>query len=667
MGSAWMTRPRMVLAGCAAVALVAAGGVWASASRTAPPQRVPAAAGQAGDPVRTAVPAHDKDGDVVDLGPRSPAPRAVTQGVQQQAASPAAALDTTADVYYLEDGGSAQIRRLNRGVTLNPGTIETGSGADIAWSADGARLAIARPSGVVTQVPGGFDEIEVDATGSAGAVAWSPTGEQIAHWDGDGAFRLLESDGSAGRTLPVAGVTDPSSATYTLDGQHLVVTDATGDAEDRLLVVDLAGEDAVRRLLPDDASADDAGVEQRDAVRSPDGSRLAYVQEAANGATSVWVMSPDGSNADKVTDATLAPGGVGWTADGTHLYLLVTAPSNRLQTVPVEGGTPTTLVADLPNSVSTLTVQPPAPAVTFTRRSGADRVATSVAISAAAFSAAPGVGTPSCAGGNAESAVIARSDLFPDGLAAAPLAAARCAPLLLTPPTTYDTRVRAEIRRILAPGRTVYIIGSTGAIAASTEAAIRADGYSVTRYAGASRYDTAVKIAEDGLGSPDTVFLADGTNFPDALVAGPAAAGYGAVLLTNAGAPAEATTNYIAQHATATVAVGGPAATAYPTAFAVAGANRYDTAALVAKQYFGPPTSIMLASGTAFPDALSGGAWAAVTGQPLLTTPGTVLNDTIGQLIDAGSAAARAVYVFGGATVVVDAVGTEAAAIARGR
>ena len=87
------------------------------------------------------------------------------------------------------------------------------------------------------------------------------------------------------------------------------------------------------------------------------------------------------------------------------------------------------------------------------RFAGADRIATAVAVSQAAF-----------APGGARAAVIARSDTYPDALAGAPLAAAKGGPLLLTARDALDGRVEAELGRALPPSSTVYLLGGTGAL-----------------------------------------------------------------------------------------------------------------------------------------------------------------------------------------------------------
>jgi putative cell wall-binding protein len=183
-------------------------------------------------------------------------------------------------------------------------------------------------------------------------------------------------------------------------------------------------------------------------------------------------------------------------------------------------------------------------------------------------------------------------------------------------------------------------------------------GYQTTRLAGANRYATAVDVA-DALGDPTTVLLATATNYPDALAAGPAAAHIGgAVLLTGGPEMPSETAAYLAAHARTTYAIGGPAAAAAPSAHAIIGADRYATAVGVATTFFVAPTTLGIATGTNFPDALAAGALLAHVGAPLvLTSPDSLPNPTLQYLTSVASSATSA-HVFGGPSAVSDSVRT---------
>ncbi|HET9187332.1 MAG TPA: cell wall-binding repeat-containing protein [Acidothermaceae bacterium] len=289
----------------------------------------------------------------------------------------------------------------------------------------------------------------------------------------------------------------------------------------------------------------------------------------------------------------------------------------------------------------------------LTRVAGAERIATSIAASQIAFAAA----------GSAQNVVLARSDAFPDALAGVPLAAQLHGPLLLTPSAGLTDPLKAEIQRVLATGSTVYVLGGTVAVSPTVDAQLRAMGYQVTRASGASRFDTAVAIAHL-LGDPSVIFEADGTNFPDALSAGPAAAiTHGAVLLTFGKQPAAPTTVYLATHpGDLRYAVGGPASTSDPVAQPFVGADRYATSVLVAQQFFNGPSAVGTASGTSFPDALSGGPVAALAGGPMVLVPatGSLPTTTQGYLASIASSVLTG-WLFGGTAAVSTAVADQVA------
>ncbi|MGH9062672.1 MAG: cell wall-binding repeat-containing protein [Acidimicrobiales bacterium] len=286
---------------------------------------------------------------------------------------------------------------------------------------------------------------------------------------------------------------------------------------------------------------------------------------------------------------------------------------------------------------------PPAGHIPLTRLSGANRDGTAVAVSRSDFPA----------GGSAGAVVLASDSSYPDALAGTPLAARRRAPLLLVPPSGLTPAVTAEIGRVLPAGGTVYILGGTARIPAATDSVLRGRGYTVQRLAGPDRFATAVAVA-DALGGPSTVLEATGTDFPDALSAGAAAATVGgAVLLTNGRSQSPATAAYLSAHPGSHYAVGGPAAAADPPATAVVGATRYDTSVDVARRFFTPAVVAGFASGTSFPDALSGGAHVGRLGGPVVLVPGSGLlpPSVVSWLSSAGSSITGG-YVYGGTSAV---------------
>ncbi len=280
----------------------------------------------------------------------------------------------------------------------------------------------------------------------------------------------------------------------------------------------------------------------------------------------------------------------------------------------------------------------PATPASLVRIAGADRFLTAVATMNAEYPTA----------GSAGAVVLARADNYPDALVGTALAAAKNAPLLFVEGSSLTPETQAGIVRVLPAGGTVYLLGGTAAIPDSIATKLTGLGFNVVRYAGTDRYDTALKVAT-ALGSPSTVFLATGTNFPDALSAGPAAAEeHGVVLLTNGSSLTPTVKAYLTAHPGTVYAVGGPAVAADRLAIPLDGEDRYATAAVVATAIFTAPTNVGLASGVTFPDALSGGAYQAHVGGPILLAAPTTLPGGTGTYLTGAKAVITNAEIFGG-------------------
>lgn len=148
---------------------------------------------------------------------------------------------------------------------------------------------------------------------------------------------------------------------------------------------------------------------------------------------------------------------------------------------------------------------------------------------------------------------------------------------------------------------------------------------SVSRIAGATRYETAIEVSRwaFGNGPVPVLYLATGENYPDALAAAPVAARNGGPLLllpTRAGAVSQALRDRIGQLAPQRVViVGGPVAVPAAVVDAirlpagtpvtrVAGATRYETARMLVDGAFAGAKRVYIATGRNYPDALSAAA-----------------------------------------------------------
>ena len=231
----------------------------------------------------------------------------------------------------------------------------------------------------------------------------------------------------------------------------------------------------------------------------------------------------------------------------------------------------------------------------------------------------------------ADDVFIAVGTGFADALAVAPVAAMTPAPVLLVA-SSYIPSATAERLGQLAPSR-ITILGGTGAVSADVEQQLAAStGATVTRVAGIDRYETAARIAETYFGSVvDTVFIASGTNYPDALAGAVAAAKLRApLLLADRLLLPTVTKNELRRlNPRRIIILGGvasissdvEAALAFyaPQIDRVAGGNRYETAAAISRQFFSAnATRVYVATGEDFADALAAAPLAGMVGAPIL-------------------------------------------------
>ena len=197
-------------------------------------------------------------------------------------------------------------------------------------------------------------------------------------------------------------------------------------------------------------------------------------------------------------------------------------------------------------------------------------------------------------------------------------------------------------RRILAALAIVATLSAT--LPAAPAAAAGNTAFKLERLAGTDRYATAAAISRRFF-SPgvSTVFVATGAGFADGLAAGPAAAKLAGPVLFVGGTwvPGPTLTEIQRLAPGRIVVVGGTgvisesvraqlAGLAPGGAQRVAGVDRYATAAALSAAFFPTAATAYVATGLSFPDALSGGAAAAVQGAPILlvrpsSTPPTTL------------------------------------------
>jgi len=321
-------------------------------------------------------------------------------------------------------------------------------------------------------------------------------------------------------------------------------------------------------------------------------------------------------------------------------------------------GPPAAALAVTALALAALIASPVAAAIptSVDRLEGPSRFATAVAVSQDAFP------------GTANAVFVATGADFPDALAGtAAVAPGASGPILLTGRDALPDETVAEIER-LQPLE-AYVLGGEAAVADAVVEELAGLVPTAERIAGPDRYGTAAALVQRQFASGvDTVYLASGTGFPDALTAGAAAVPAGdAVLLTDGAALPDATAEALAALAPArVVAVGSPAVVADDVLAAAAlaaggaettrsaGATRYDTAVALSAATVDTADRAFVATGGTFADALSGGLAAGLAGAPLLLTPADCLPPSV--LAELDRLGVERLTVLGGADVVGEEV-----------
>jgi len=557
---------------------------------------------------------------------------------------------------------------------------------DVAYSPDGTRVAFlasrlpysypVRSRLWVSNADGTDARAVSDAIGAA-VLAWAPDGSGVYYsapaLSGPAANQIFVApvDGTAPHPLfaTPTGFNDMAPA-VSADGRVAFVRAEVGSHAGQSLGVCVLAPGAHRpQLIPGTANAQAPAF-------SPDGGRIAMVTRdyvspppSNTDPNHLVVMNVDGSAAtgiydggayDVITDPAWSPDGgkVAWWQPG-GLRIMSTAPGSVPEVFPKTGG------------LATLTWQAGASLVArrpvLDRIGGADRRGTAIAASRWSYDAL-GKG-----GRQANVAVLSRDDQFADALSGTALAAQKHGPLLLTGTAGLDGQVRAELKRILAPGSTVYILGGTSALSPAVQQAVTDAGFKPKRLQGPDRFATSVAVAgEIAPNGPHTVLVATGMDFPDALTAGAAAAqdlAGGVVLLSRDETLPQGTKDYLSRvdpRQSTVYGVGAQGVAALRAAFpawdgltvALAGADRYATASEVAhSKLFGVDMPVWIAgvaTGSLWPDALSGGALVAAQHGPLLLAGPDGLS--AGQTSVLTGDRLAGVAVFGGTRAVGDAV-----------
>ncbi|MFN8099680.1 MAG: cell wall-binding repeat-containing protein [Dermatophilaceae bacterium] len=296
-----------------------------------------------------------------------------------------------------------------------------------------------------------------------------------------------------------------------------------------------------------------------------------------------------------------------------------TAPGNAWS-IQVRAATATSATVDLSFPVLSKVI----------RWSGADRFATSAAISAKNY--APGVSV----------AYIASGRVYTDALSGAPVAGRNGGPVLLVDTEAIPEVVRTELRR-LTPAH-IVILGGPATISTGVESQLAAYTSGVVeRWSGADRFATSAAISAQtyspGVG---TAFIASGRVFTDALSGAPVAGKLGGpVLLVDTNSlPSVIAAELRRLRPGRVVVLGGPATisdavfnelkTFARQAERWSGDDRFTTSVAITHKSYAPGVgTLYVASGRVYTDALSGAPVAGMTKGPVLLVDTTSIPSAV--------------------------------------
>ncbi|ODA38771.1 cell wall-binding repeat-containing protein [Desulfosporosinus sp. BG] len=237
--------------------------------------------------------------------------------------------------------------------------------------------------------------------------------------------------------------------------------------------------------------------------------------------------------------------------------------------------------------------------------------------------------------GTVKNVVLSTGNEFADALSASVLAHEKEAPVLLVDTSVDSSKDAIDyVIQHLDSSGTIYIIGGAGIISTEFETKLNNLGFqNIVRIAGIDRYDTSYKIASslDDL-TESTVVISSGEQYPDALSISSFAANKGwPILLSPHDTLPQDMENFLLERNPSKVYIAGgegvisdnvksEISTLIPQASVqrLTGQSRFDTDVIIAETFMPNPSTVYLATGYDFADALAGSAVAAKKGDPII-------------------------------------------------
>ncbi|WP_024621005.1 cell wall-binding repeat-containing protein [Metaclostridioides mangenotii] len=169
----------------------------------------------------------------------------------------------------------------------------------------------------------------------------------------------------------------------------------------------------------------------------------------------------------------------------------------------------------------------------LTTLAGENRFSTAVEVSKDAYEPFKTAATDKKAG----AIVLVGENAIVDGLASAPLASQKNAPILLTKADAVPAQTMDEIKRVVDKGADIYVVGGKTTISEAVESQLKSElNASIIRVSGEDRYATSTAIAEKldkSKNDAKKAYVVGGEGLADAMSIAAYAAQTGAPILVN--------------------------------------------------------------------------------------------------------------------------------------
>lgn len=226
---------------------------------------------------------------------------------------------------------------------------------------------------------------------------------------------------------------------------------------------------------------------------------------------------------------------------------------------------------------------------------------------------------------SSEYVVIVNGLNFPDALSASTLAKKYSAPILLTETEKLDDNTYSQIKRLKV--KKAFIVGGTGVISSKVENQLHKLDINTERFSGIDRTETSVAVAEQ-IGTSNGIILTTDSSYTDALSAAPIAAKLQIpiILIPKDSIPSSVSNFVKEKNIPKTYVLGGQdlisenVASKFNNVQRISGNDKYERNINIIDAFSDKFdfSSVCLAYAKDFADALSGSAFAALQGNPIV-------------------------------------------------